>query len=483
MSTMDGTGETNLQALLDIAMSLVSDGDPEAALQVYNDILALTPRNAEALLGKGRALMGVERYDQAVRFLERAAESDPTRADVWGMLGTAALAMGNGETALDAFKRLQRFGVEPAQNYLNLARAAYYSLDLERARGYTDLSTAENPNLALAKEWESALKAIPNHAAFLVNVGRAHCRRGRFEQGLSMFITSLKEQESVDGHLYAGRAMLAQGKPSEAVEHLRRARELDANSTELLPDLASALALAGDSAQSARIYEDILAAKPDDVDALIGRAQLLLQENDSAAARPFVSRLVELAPDQPETWLLQSRVLVDAGDSFNARLATERAIVRDSHSPLTWLAAAELMQLAGLPGLAQLCHGRAEFAVTGKSPNTVGAPPPVLPELSVEMAELDDAGLPDDRMAEALKNRVTVYANLGQVERALHYLRQLTSRLPQYVTDELARHEGSLLLKLHDPSGARRAFERALELDPNSQRAQLALQRLDALAV
>ncbi|MCK5213303.1 MAG: tetratricopeptide repeat protein, partial [Dehalococcoidia bacterium] len=376
-----------------------------------------------------------------------------------------------------------RFGVEPAQNYLNLARSAYYSLDLERARDYIDLSTAENPDLALAKEWESALKAIPNHATFLVSVGRAHCCRGRFEQGLVLGLTSLKEQESVDGHLYAGRAMLALGKPTEAVEHLLRAREMDATSTELLPDLSSALALAGDSAQSARIYEDILTAAPDDVDALIGRAQLLLQEKDSSAARPLVKRLISLAPQHPETWILQSRTLADEGDTFNARLAAEKAIVSDSRSPLTWLAAAELMQMVNQTGLSQLCRGRAEFADTGKSHATAGEQPPVLPELSAEMAALDNAGLPDGHIAEALRNRATVYANLGQVERALHYLRLLTTRLPQYDTEELARHEGSLLLKLHDSSGARHAFERALELDPNSQRARLALQRLDALAV
>ena len=483
MGMMNGTGETNIQALLEIAMSLVSDGDPEGALQVYNDILALTPRNGEALIGKGRALMGVGRYDQAVRFLERASESESGRADVWGLLGTAALAAGNGETALGAFKHLQRFGVEPAENYLNMARAAYYSLDLELARDYVDLSTAENPNLKMAKEWESALKGIPNHPAFLVDVGRAHCRTGRFEQGLSLFLTSLKEQETADGHLYAGRAMLALGKAAEAVEHLLRARELDEKNTELLPDLASALALAGNSEQSALIYEEILATKPDDVEALVGRTQLLLQQSDSAAARPFIDRLIGLAPQHPETWILEARALVYDGDKFNARLAAERAIVRDTHSPLTWLAAAELMQLVDQPGLAQLCRGRAEFADTGKARSSSGQQPPTLSEPSAEIAALDGAVLPDAAMAQALRNRVTVYGNLGLVERALQYLRLLTTRLPQYETEELARHEGSLLLKLHDPSAARRAFQRALELDPGSQRAKLALERLDALAV
>lgn len=483
MSTMDGTQETDVQALLEIAMSLVSDGDAEGALQVYNDILVAAPRNAQALAGKGGALIGVGRYDHAVRFLERASESDPGRADVWGALGTAALAAGNGEVALKAYTHLQRFDAEPSEIYLNLARAAYYSLDLERARDYVDLSLAENPDFGLAKEWETALKAIPDNGALLIDVGRAHGRRGRFQQGLALFLESLKERESADGHLYAGRALIALGRPAEAQEHLSRARELDKENSEVLSDLASALALNGDVAEATQVYDQVLAADPDRIEVLLGKAQLLVDAGDSAAARPVVDRLIELAPQQPETWFLQARMLAHDGDKFKARLTAERAIMLDPRSPLTWLAAAELMRMVDQPDLAQLCHGRAEFADTGKARTKARQQSPTLPELSAELAGLDDAGLPDERMAEALRNRATVYANLGQVERALDYLNLVVERMPQFETEELARHRGSLLLRLGNTSGARQAFDRALKLEPNSERARLAIQRLDALAV
>ena len=141
------------------------------------------------------------------------------------------------------------------------------------------------------------------------------------------------------------------------------------------------------------------------------------------------------------------------------------------------------MQMVDQPGLSQLCRGRAQFAVTGKSTPAARQELPALLDLSAEVAALDEAGLPDEGMAEALRNRATVYANLGQVERALEYLRLLTERLPQFETEELARHKGSLLLRLGDPVEARQSFERALELDPDSHRARLAIQRLDALAV
>jgi tetratricopeptide (TPR) repeat protein len=483
MSTSGSHGDTDLQSLRTIGLSLLQDGDFDAAQRVFNDMLAISPKSADALAGKGSALLGLGRDEQAVRFLERGTEAEPERADLCSMLGTAALAAGNGEVALRAYTRLQRLGAEPAENYLNLARAAYYALDLERARDYVDLSLAEDPDLEAAKEWEQMLRAIPDHAAFLIDVGRAHCRRARFQAGLALFLESLKQQDSVDGRLYAGRALVALGRPAEAVEHLEAAHRIDGASIEIVTDLASALALAGRPEDAARAYDEALAAEPDNLEALLGKAELLVESGDAAGAGPLVARLVELEPQNPETWFLRARLLAQAGDRFGARLSVERAIVHDTESPIVWLTAGRVMTSIGEAGIASLCRGRAEFAETGKTSAAARDAKASLPNRAAEVAELTGAGLEKESLAEAMRNRATVYANLGEVDRALEYLDLLLKRLPKYETEEVARHRGSLLLRKGDPVAARRAFERALQLDPASERAQLAIDRLDALAV
>lgn len=50
MSTMDGTQETDVQALPAIAMSLVNDGDAEGALQAFQRALELDPDSARSRL-------------------------------------------------------------------------------------------------------------------------------------------------------------------------------------------------------------------------------------------------------------------------------------------------------------------------------------------------------------------------------------------------------------------------------------------------
>ena len=483
MSITDGTREMDIPALLDIGVWLMNGGDPEGALQVYNDVLAAAPRNADALAGKGHALAALGRYDQATRFLQRACEVEPERDSVWGALGAAALASGNGEVALKAYARLQHSGVDPAENYLNMARSAYFALDLERSKDYVDLALAENPTLESAKEWEAALGALPDHAAFLIDAGRTHARRGRFEQGLALLLASLKERDSAEGHLYAGRAFLALGRAAEAAEHLAIARKTNAQNAGLLTELASALALSGDTAQARQVFDEALAANSEDEDALLGKAELLLESGDSSSTRPLINRLIELSPVNPSVWFLQARTLAHDGRKVGARVAAERGVVHDTHSPVVWLAAAEIMSAIGQAGLSRLCHARAKFAETGKTPADAFEESPTFPALSTEIAELEGIELPDERMSEALRNRVTFYANLGQVERGLQYLELLLQRYPQSETEELRRHHGSLLLKMGDAKGARQAFERALELDPNSERARLAIERLDEFGI
>jgi len=480
---MERSAGRDLEALLQIAESLEGDGDIEGALLVYNDILATAPHNPDALVGRGRTLHRAGRHEQAARFLRRATEADPDRVEAWRLLGDAALAAGDGEMALNAFTRLQKHGTEPATNYLNLARAAYFALDMERARDYIELSLAENPDSRTAKEWESSLKSIPDHAAFLVDVGRAHGRRGRFQEGLSLFLQALDERETAEGHLYAGQAMLALAKSGDAVPHLSRAREMGNDHRELLLDLAVALALAGETAEAINTYNEILDAEPDSARALLGKAQMLVEAEDYASAQPLVQRLSEVEPQNPATWFLQASIDTGGGATSDARLAIEKAIVQDPQSPVVWLAAARHLDRIGLVELARVCHLRAEYADTGKAPAGARKMKPELPPFKTETAELEGAPLVGNKMVEALRNRATVYANLGFVERALAYLSLILERFPEHETEELSRHRGSLQLRLGKPAEARKSFERALELNPESERARIAIQRLDNLAV
>lgn len=481
MATKSASADSDMQLLLEIGESLLADRDPDGALQVFNDALALEPRNADALVGKGRALMTLDNDEQAVRFLELATTIQPDLAAAWVLLGAAALAAGNGELAARAFSRLQRLGVNPAENYVNLARATYFELDLEKARDYAQLALTESPGNEDARAWSDALGRIPDHAAFLVDVGRAHCRRGRFEKGLELFLQALSEAETLDAHLYAGRALLALQRPADAKEHLERALALKPDDAGVLNDLAAAQSLAGEDAAALETLNRLLTIEPENADGLTGKARLLLRAGDDAAATPVIRKLTVTATERPDTWLLEAWRLKAAGRGKRARLAAEHAVALDTLNAPSWLEAGSIFGELSDTALAGLCRSKALHLIGADDATPRAHVAETLRDVESESRELDELELQPDELARAWGDRAIFYAALGELSRALKYSDRLAAELPQHETSETALQRGILLLQLNDDAGARAAFERALQLDPDNSAAHAALDRLGAV--
>jgi len=475
MVTQAGQTDSDLEVLLEIGESLLSDGDAAGALQAFTEVLARAPRNADALVGKGRALMTLDRDAQAVRFLELATTARPDQPTPWMLLGTAALADGNGDVAARAFARAQHLGLAPSESYLNLARAAYYSLDQQKAHDYAQLALTEDPGNDGARAWSEALDAIPDRAAFLLDVGRAHCRRGRFEKGLTLFLESLALEPSPVAHALAGRALLALQRPSEAEEHLTAALALKPDDVEALTDLASAQALAGRNAEAGQTLEHLLAIEPENTDGLTTRARLLLRAKDAASTAAVVGKLVALAPERADTWLLEAWRLKAAARGKRARLAVERAVSLDTQYAPPWLEAAALLAELGDAAIADLCRGKYLNLIGERDVTRSGEPASTLRDIDVESRELDELELQPEELARAFDNRAVFYAALGELSRARRYYDRLADELPQHETSDMACRRGILLLQLNDIPSARTALQRALQLDPGNP-AALAMQ-------
>jgi len=72
-----GTGAAACGGELAEAQQLEQAGEWEAALSVYQQVLAEDPENVAALSGAAVALMVLQRFDEALRFQERVAAVDP----------------------------------------------------------------------------------------------------------------------------------------------------------------------------------------------------------------------------------------------------------------------------------------------------------------------------------------------------------------------------------------------------------------------
>jgi tetratricopeptide (TPR) repeat protein len=289
-------------------------------------------------------------------------------------------------------------------------------------------------------------------------------------------VQSLEDADSFAAHLYGGRALVALQRPVEAGAEFRKALALQPDNPEALNDLAEVQLQAGEDAQAGEAFDRVLAAEPHNADGLAGKARVLLRAGDANAAASLLKELIAAAPNKPDTWLLEAWRLKAAGRGRRARLAMERAIALDTLFPPSWMEAAALFDGMGDASIAGLCRHKAMYLTGEDDTAERGKSEGVLRDVETESAELDELELQPEELAAAWSNRAAFYAALGELECALKYLDMIE-------TEALARHRGSILLKLNNISGSRAAFERALELDPNSEQALLALQRLDAFSV
>ena len=64
------------------ARELVFDGQYQAALELFNDLVAAYPDNADYLLGQGQTLLWLDRPARAIPPLQKARELAPDYEDV-----------------------------------------------------------------------------------------------------------------------------------------------------------------------------------------------------------------------------------------------------------------------------------------------------------------------------------------------------------------------------------------------------------------
>lgn len=121
------------------------------------------------------------------------------------------------------------------------------------------------------------------------------------------------------------RALLMTGQPQRALDETAPAT--GAADTPVILDLRGTAFLELNKLDDARsAFTKVLAARPDDADALIGMAKLADAANDAAGATRLVSQAVAKNPSNPEVWLAQGDLARSRGDHAQAVQAYDQAI-------------------------------------------------------------------------------------------------------------------------------------------------------------
>jgi tetratricopeptide (TPR) repeat protein len=121
-TTLSAKGPLNFESLL-LAEEVERANDLVAAIEIYEQLVALHPDSARLHYMLGLSLARIEDSETARREAERALELEPGLVDARYLLGVVLLGLGEDEGAVDAFRRVLTANPKQAGLRQNLAGA------------------------------------------------------------------------------------------------------------------------------------------------------------------------------------------------------------------------------------------------------------------------------------------------------------------------------------------------------------------------
>jgi len=286
----------NIDGLLQKGMAALQSGRLRDAERCFRQAVEIAPRHFGALNLLTVALTGLERFDEAEIFAERALRIDASSDATQYNYGTVLKHNGKFEPAIAAFDAALAINPRHAKALNN--RGAVYS-QLER---YEEAIADFDRALALDRRYGDAYYNKANALAALK----------RRDEALRNFELALSLNPRHAG-AYANLLILfnALGEYAKAVECGRRSLALEPDSPDVLLNLATAELGRTQREAAVRWLDELLAKSPDNILALSMRASVLVQIDRDDEARADVARLEGLTPSNTKERVQREIAIAD----------------------------------------------------------------------------------------------------------------------------------------------------------------------------
>ncbi|HUJ72261.1 MAG TPA: tetratricopeptide repeat protein [Verrucomicrobiae bacterium] len=194
-----------------------------------------------ALLAMGRDQEAIDEYEQALRIM-------PEYGEPHNNLGVALDRLGRAPEAIGQYEQALRFNPDYAEAHYNLGSTL---LEVGRFR-------------EAIEQFKEAVRLKPDDAEAHSNLGIALGRDGQAEEGIGQLRQALRlKSEYAEAHNNLGVALERAGKVQEAIEQFKEAVRLKPDDAEAHYNLGSALEQAGRLQDAIGQYEQALQIKPD----------------------------------------------------------------------------------------------------------------------------------------------------------------------------------------------------------------------------
>jgi len=488
--------EKPIPTLMSDAIAYHAAGKHEAAIIQLKNVLAREPDNVDAnlLIGKAQllngalldaekalrrarelgvpaaevtpllveALLGVDRYDDALKELVSTGELSSSGARAALLRGRAFLGLGNLVEARTQFTVAR--SEAPSEAAVGLARVLMAEGNVDEARKVIDGVTEAFPRIALG--WVvkgDLLRGLGQGGEAIAAYRRAQSvQSDNLEASVGIAVSLIAQEEFGEAHKELRKAKAIA--PSSHLIHfaeavlafkekrLEASRESIQSVFEIAPKhmpsilLAGTLNLAmGDIEHAHSAFAMFLSQNPGNLQARKLYAMTLLHKKQPSAAAAVLAPFAKLDIRDAEFFYVAGQAFAEAGEPRKAREMFGKAIQLSPNSP---------MMLTDL-GISMISAGDFDAGIR---------------ELEKAVALAPRTSRPDRHLALARIAR-------GQMDDALKVVEQLEARLPR--APDAHWIKGLVFASRNDATKARASFERALKLHSGYLPAATALADLD----
>jgi tetratricopeptide (TPR) repeat protein len=472
-------------------------GHREEAEQAFRKAVDLDPRSVPAQLALGNFYWLTARPDLAETELRHAVDLGPTNPLSNRMLADFYLATNRPVAAEQPLENVYKATGTPASAfaladcYSRAGNDAAARALLEKLLGDPAAASAATVRLA-ALEYKTG-----DHSGAYRRIDEVLAHDGRNLQALLLKTNMLTADRSLDAALasavaatqshddsaeafYAlGRVQALRREPDAAIAAFDKVVRLNPRATAAKVALANLHLAQGRPDVSLPFAQEALASDPSNADAQLTLVRDLLADGHFDRAATQLAELLRRFPDSPAAHAEQGMLLGRTGDAAGARREFERALQLQpgSFEPLVGLVALDLTahdyaaararvddRLKGSPSAPLLALAARVYGASGD---------PASAEQFLRRAIQTDAGyLP------AYGALGGLFSSQGRLDEARAEFEALAARSPKSVA--AVTMVGLLMQAKGDAAGARREFERALQIDPEAAVAANNLAWMDA---
>ena len=465
---------------------------PEAAVELYGEVLGVEPESLRALLGRATTLVSLQRFDEARADLEQVDASQPNIVIASYLRGVMAFYDRDWDAAGEYLQRV--LSVRPAhvQSQLLMGIVSYARDDLQLAEEYLSRINAampgnpqaakvlaatrlklREPDRAVAVLEPIAKDADPQIMALL---GSAYMLAGDQQQGQQWLSRAVETAPDVAAlRTQLALTLIAGGDMGGAINELESAVDLgqEVLQADVLLVLAKLKEQRYDEAISAS--EALEERRPESPVAFNLTGLALLAQGELDAARAKFEQALELDPDFSTALINLARVEVAGEDLDAAEVQYQRALERDPKNLAAQLGMAAIAELRDDDA------GILQWLNKAQDANSAAAQPGLLlSRYYIDRGEHLKALTAANDLASRFPDNIDALEMLGRAQTladepasAIRTFDQLLEKRP----DDSRVHylKGGAEWKNDALDAARRSFERAIELQPDFVDARVAL--------